>query len=559
MFIDKRDLLIIFILSTIFFSIALWNLGLAKTPIQSWKTIEDTSFYIDLGSLEQVNRVYFLAKIGSANVTIYYGSTESWKSVGTLKIPKWHGFSYYHWNNQIINRETRFLRFDFKSSFIEIAEMAISDSNNKKLNFDIIIKEINDDSLSNLIDEQVLVECPPTSRSQTHFDEIYFVRTAENYLNLESPFSWSHPPLGKLIIASGISLFGYSPFGWRIMGVIFATLMICLVYFIGKLLFESWIGAFSSAFLFAFDFMNFSMGRMATTDVFLVFFTLVSQLFFLIYIKKVLKIGWKASMIPMIFAVLFFSLAFSVKWIAFFSFLAQIIFLFVLRLINLNNLKDGLKAKIIFFFNKPLILVIVFLGLGGCIYLLTFIPNILAGQSLIEVFSLQLSMFSYHSSLISTHPFASRWWTWPFMIKPVLLLRLYLPLGFKSIIVAMGNPAVWWIGFSLIILTIERAIRRRKFSAFFIVGFFFLQWVPYFFVSRTTYLYHFYVNVPFLCLATAYFINKFWKYKWTKVVVILYFIIVVILFIYFFPILSGIPQLNSYFDSVKWFESWSYY
>ena len=123
----------------------------------------------------------------------------------------------------------------------------------------------------------------------------------------------------------------------------------------------------------------------------------------------------------------------------------------------------------------------------------------------------------------------------------------------------MGNPGVWWIGFSLIILTIERIIKQKTFSAIFIIGFFFLQWLPFIFISRTTYLYHFYVNIPFLCLATAYFINKYWNKKWMKLVTIFYFTVVIILFIYFFPIISGIPQLTSYFDSVKWIESWSYY
>ncbi|MBT8172007.1 glycosyltransferase family 39 protein, partial [Candidatus Bathyarchaeota archaeon] len=391
-------------------------------------------------------------------------------------------------------------------------------------------------------------------------DEIYFVRTAENYLNFESPFSWSHPPLGKLIIASGISIFGYNPFGWRIMGAIFATLMIGLVFLIGKLLFESWIGAFASAFLFSFDFMNFSMGRMATTDVFLVFFSLVSQLFFFIYFKNVLKKGWKTSTLPLFLAILFFGFSFSIKWISLFGFLGQLTFLLFLRLNEVINLKEeGLNTKIIFFFKRPFFLVFGFLLIICFVYFFTYIPNILAGQSLEYVFNLQQSMFSYHSSLISTHPFASSWWSWPFMIKPVLLLRLYLPFDFKSLIVAMGNPAVWWIGFCFVFLTLERAIRGKDFSAIFITVLFFFQWLPYLFVSRTTYLYHFYVNIPMLCLASTYFINKYWKKNWTKVVIIVYFAIVCVIFYYFFPIISGMPQPTSFFDSLKWLESWTFY
>ena len=36
-------------------------------------------------------------------------------------------------------------------------------------------------------------------------------------------------------MAAGIAIFGHNPFGWRIAGVIFATLMIPLIYDFSKL------------------------------------------------------------------------------------------------------------------------------------------------------------------------------------------------------------------------------------------------------------------------------------------------------------------------------------
>jgi hypothetical protein len=42
--------------------------------------------------------------------------------------------------------------------------------------------------LPRLNDEQSLVECPPTYLSETFFDEVYYVRTAENYLRLQYPY-----------------------------------------------------------------------------------------------------------------------------------------------------------------------------------------------------------------------------------------------------------------------------------------------------------------------------------------------------------------------------------
>src|SRR3712207_7630577 len=36
-----------------------------------------------------------------------------------------------------------------------------------------------------------------------------------------------------------------------------------------------------------------------------------------------------------------------------------------------------------------------------------------------DVCSSDLQMYSYHSNLRATHAWASRWWTWPLVLKPV--------------------------------------------------------------------------------------------------------------------------------------------
>ena len=146
-----------------------------------------------------------------------------------------------------------------------------------------------DSTLGKLVDEQNKLEIPPTYMSKMYFDEVYFARSAENYVNHQIPNERTHPPLGKLIQAIGVAVFGETPFGWRIMGVVFATLMVPLMYLLGKKLFGTWIGGFSAAFLFSFDFMHFTMARIGTVDTYVVFFSLLSQLFFLIYFMNVVK------------------------------------------------------------------------------------------------------------------------------------------------------------------------------------------------------------------------------------------------------------------------------
>jgi dolichyl-phosphate-mannose-protein mannosyltransferase len=558
--IDKRDVLTIAILSAVFFAIAAWNLGMTRTPLTTWQTNEDTSFYIELDEIENVQRTYLLVKFGSANVTVYTGSPVSWSYIQEIRIPTSGTFTYYRWSEFRINRGTQYLRFTFQDASMEIAEVSVLNSDNQKVAINAVVGEgTADPNLSNLIDEQDVVQCPPTYMSEVHFDEKYFVRTAEDYVESRYPYEWTHPPLGKLILAGGISIFGYNPFGWRITGVVFATLMIPLIYFVGKELFGTWIGAFASAFLLTFDFMNFAMGRMATVDVYVAFFSLASQLFFLIYIKNVLKNGWKTSVLPLFLAVLFFAFGVSTKWITLFGFLGQLAILLGLRLKEVIKLKDGLSAKIKAFLYRPFFRLYFFLLFAVLVYFLTYIPRMLAGRSLGYIINLQGSMFNYHSTLVSTHPYASQWWSWPLILRPLLLFITHLPNNIVSVIVAMGNPAVWWVGFASIIVVDGLAIKRRGFTHIFIAVLFFFSWLPYSFISRTTYLYHFYASVPFLCLATAYFVSRYWGSKWGKVATLVYFSVVVIFFGLFYPIFSGMPVPTSWNEMIRWLESWVFY
>jgi dolichyl-phosphate-mannose-protein mannosyltransferase len=577
---NKRDLLTIVVLSAVFFSLAVWNLGLSQAPVNGWRTTENESFYIDLGEERSIGTVYFLVKNGSADVQVYTGLPDSWSTSGSLSISA----SYYAWAEVDVNDLSRYLRVELEpTTSIELAEVAVLSPDNQMITVtEVTGEDYSDPNLSRLVDEQNLVQLPPTYMEETYFDEIYFVKSAEQYLNLQVPYEWTHPPLGKLILASGIVAFGYNPFGWRIMGVIAATLMIPVIYVLGKKLLGTWIGASAAAFLLAFDFMHFTMARMATADTYVVFFSLASQLFFLIYLKDVLKNGWNAPVQPLFLAFVFFALGFSTKWVVLYGFAAQLAILVVLRLREVAKVKKGWLDKLNTFSNHPYAMVLGFSLVAVLIYFLTYIPDMLAGRSIIEVVNLQGSMYGYHSTLTATHPFSSPWWNWPLMLKPLWLDVWYLPGNVKSTIVLLGNPAVWWIGFTAIIFTIlsianivipfffrwlwkkitkssspvKSISQKLDFPAMFIITFFFFQWVPYVFISRVTFIYHFYVNVPFLCLASAYFISKYWSNKWVKVAAIAYFAVTVAMFGLFYTVISGMPASDSWIESLKWFESW---
>ena len=365
--INKKDVITIILVSVVFFGIASWNVGSIQYPVTNWQSTQPESFYVNLGGMQNVQTVYFWVESGNASVTIYSGSHGNWTSVGNLILQP-SGTDYSVFEQCTINAVTQFLSFDVQptnydsrpdfywsvpnpsdrlpSPFIQISEIGLQGQNNKQIRILTITGEnTTDPTLSKLVDEQSKLQIPPDYMSKMYFDEVYFARSAEQYLHGQIPDERTHPPLGKLIQASGIAIFGETPFGWRIMGVIFGTLLVPLMYLIGKKLFGTWIAGFSAAFLFTFDFMHFTMARIGTVDTYVVFFSLLSQLFFLVYFMKVIKDGWKTSVLPLFLAVIFFALGVSTKWFTIFSALGMLALLAAYRIKSVKKLKQALAKN----------------------------------------------------------------------------------------------------------------------------------------------------------------------------------------------------------------------
>ncbi len=602
MHITKQDLLTIVVLSTVFLGVATWNLGLAQAPVASWQGTEKQDFYIDLGGVQPVKTVYFWVRSGNATVNVYSGSPGNWSYAGQFILQQ-YGYDYSSWKSYSFNANTQYLRFEIQpvpydsrpnfwwdisspsdkepQPFAEVTEIGVLSQSNEQIPI-TGLTGANTSSLSKLVDEQSSVQIPPAYMSETIFDEVYFARSAANYLNHQVPHERTHPPLGKLIQSIGLAFFGDVPFGWRIMGVIFATLMIPVMYLLGKKLFGTWIGGFSAAFLLTFDFMHFTMSRLGTADTYVVFFSMLSQFFFLIYFMNVIKKGWKTSVWPLAAAVIFFALGFSTKWIVLYGAIGMLALLAAVRLREVSKLKSSLSAKYVAFFDHPFLLILGLAGVAAVIYFVTYIPDMLAGNSIVDIFKLQFSMFSFHSgssAVIAKSIWDNAWWSWPFVLKTQWLDVWYLPNGTVSTINLLGNLAVWWVGFACIILLVGKAVPieelffklRKKLTqksasstvtskphtwdlaAIFIVAIFCFQWLPYMLIPRITYIYHFYVNVPILCLASAYFINKIWSEKYGKAATIAYLAVVVAVFILFYTVISGMPTTRAWIDSLKLF------
>ena len=409
-------------------------------------------------------------------------------------------------------------------------------------------------SIPELSDEQAYVCRTYNFMNSSYFDEIYHARTAWEHLNNVYPYEISHPPLGKLIISLGILLFGMTPFGWRFSGTLFGVLMLPVMYVFVKKLFGSRRCAVCATVVFAADFMHYVQTRIATIDTYAVFFILLMYLFMYIFISE-------ESNAALALSGLFFGLGAASKWTCLYAGAGLAVIWAVYWFVNR---KKGQAA----FLRNVLLCLVFFVALPCLIYYLSYIPYFRAGgagrifsrEALDIVLANQEYMFSYHSKLVAEHPYSSVWYQWVLNIRPILYYLEYFDDGTRSSFGAFLNPALCWGGLLALFVLIFRGIVLREQEALFILAGYFAQLVPWMFVTRLTFEYHYFPSSVFLVLALAYIFRLMEnETEHGKAYPVAFAALSVALFILFYPALSGL-RADSRLASqlLGWLPTWPF-
>jgi len=121
-------------------------------------------------------------------------------------------------------------------------------------------------------------------------DEVYYVPAARSILGqneegLPIDPRRGHPPLGKMLIALGMLIFGDNPFGWRIMSAVAGTVSIPLFYLLVRRLLqgrkEMVYSSLLASYIFAFEALTFYFSRVARIDIFMMVFFIAGAYFLL--------------------------------------------------------------------------------------------------------------------------------------------------------------------------------------------------------------------------------------------------------------------------------------
>ena len=409
-------------------------------------------------------------------------------------------------------------------------------------------------------DEFETVPDVPSYENSFYFDEIYHGRAAYEYKNDLSMYETTHPPLGKLLMTIGISLFGWNMFGVRFMGVLFAVLMIPMFYLLSKRLFRYNKVAFLTTVLFSFGFMHLSHTRIASIDSFMVFFIIAAFALLLEFVHEYVENGvnWK-SLLFLGLSGAMFGCGAAVKWAAIYPGIGLgVIYLFAIWLRHKKAPKNTQAGKLILW-SLGLYALLPFM-----IYYFSYIPYFECFDMPLNwknFVSTQEHMFKYHSQLTATHPYSATWYQWMVNAKPLWMHQgVLLPDGSRETIATFGNPVLLWGGLAGMIYMMIHSVKERKLTlpVFVILAGYLSQMLPWMFVTRCTFMYHYFPMVCFLALGVGYYwcnLAKQGKSLWGALAVC---VAAVTLFFVFYPVLTGIVASPEYINQLKIMPNWPF-
>jgi dolichyl-phosphate-mannose--protein O-mannosyl transferase len=345
--------------------------------------------------------------------------------------------------------------------------------------------------------------------SEIVFDEVHFVGQARHYIHREA-FLDPHPPLAKLLIAVGILLFGDHSWSWRLGNATLGTIMVGVTYLLGRRMFRSRMAAVLAAAFVLSDGFFIVDSRIGCIDI--VYLTLAAIAYWLLF-RFMQTADATERRRTLIYTGVTLGLCLGAK-----LYVPAITFLLVIGFVAYTLARpaaDEARAYDSARHRQVEGAVLMVGGISAAFYLATFLPHYFLGWwgGIADLFHYYKDVMWYENSVsTATHPYASPWWSWPLMLRPVAYWQDFPARGpVVSTIWGAGNPLLWWAVIPAITITAVRALERPNVArAFIVIGYlaYFVIWIP---IGRILFLYHYMPSVYLGYLALAAILADFWN------------------------------------------------
>jgi dolichyl-phosphate-mannose-protein mannosyltransferase len=443
------------------------------------------------------------------------------------------------------------------------------------------------------------------------FDEVYFAVFGHDDLK-GIPYFDDKPPVARYLIAAGEWLYGdwrkvtqglpgdpadlgFNTFGWRIMACIFGSLVVPLMYLLAFKLWPNRWFAIGAGVLCCFDGMFFIQSRIAMLDIFLVFFVMLAYTLFLFHLESRTERGAVASLLLMGIVL---GVAIMCKWTALAA-LGSIAFFLVARPLashvklssggwswgpRSGHVLPGRARLPIYAWTAVIALVAIPIAID----LVSWIPFFMRGQfhTLGDLLTYQYQGYEFNATLTATHPYGSKWYTWPLTVRPVLYYYqgdgLGVDLASGQQLVAgmtdLGNPLIWWASVPALLALPYFAIKDRSWPATVIMVGYVTAYLPLAKVSRVLFMFEYFGPLIFAVLALAFVLARMQQawvaaplgldhepalQRWVRSrwIVPVFLGLAVLTFLYFYPVWTGLPiSYHSFMDGFwtgkVWLFSW---
>lgn len=380
---------------------------------------------------------------------------------------------------------------------------------------------------------------------EPYYDEVHYVRFLKKLIHEHTyDYASSHPPLWHLLTWGCMVLFGEHPVVWRLVSLLAGLLLLLWVYFLAQRISRDSLTALFTVFFLAFDCISLTQARIGMFNSLALLFAIIALWAFLHFLPE--RPGPRKKVL--LSTGIFLGLGLATKLTSL-STLGIIYFLLILKAMKSRGQRKPLFFESIFFLG--ILPVVIYFAAHA------FIP-FLPGYSWKDIWKIQVFNFRYHlvEAATQTHLYASQWWGWPLLLRPIWYYFTNQE-GVVKGIISIGNPAIFWMIPVMAVYLLWDFLRHKSQASGLILLGFFGQWLFYACGLRLKFFHYIYFAMPFVAIGLAWICRKLWgKGRCGKILVCLYLVLVLGMFLYWYPLLTGLPIPVKYFQQHMWFRSW---